>query len=302
MRGLAKREKGDSEVTTTETETPTEKTVGDVLGRIKDMGTVESLPIASLHFDKTYQRDLRAHFAQKLAQNWEQQATQLPTVSRRSNGSLYVINGQHRIAAATLLGLTEVTCIVVTGLSRQQEADLRLHTNVSLGESALERFQAKVAANHPDAVEILEICNRFDTQINTTPNASTGLNSITSVEDLYAKDKGITLVRVFEILRDTWGEISPKYATAHMMKALAWFMEVHDGDYNRGRLVERLRVVGPSALDRIMRNHRAAMGGSMWLNQYRAIVEIYNDRMADGTRLMFRTAGWSSKKNREWND
>lgn len=156
----------------------TSKPASEVLARVKEMGTIEVLPISSLKFDKNYQRDLRSHFAQKLAQNWEQAAMQLPTVSRRANGDLYVVNGQHRIAAATLIGLTEIVALVVSGLSATQEADLRLHTNVQLGETALERFQAKLAAHYPEAMELNEIVERFDTKINVVPQKHLGLNSI----------------------------------------------------------------------------------------------------------------------------
>jgi len=50
-------------------------------------------------------------------------------VNRRQDGTLSVIDGQHRAAAAKQLGWETLTCIVVEGLSVQEEALACYHLN-----------------------------------------------------------------------------------------------------------------------------------------------------------------------------
>lgn len=265
-----------------------------LLARIENMGTVEEVPINELHFDQTYQRDLRTNFAQEIAAQWDTMALGLPLVSRRKDGTMYVVNGQHRVAAASLLGLPSVVCMIVTGLSQEQEAELRLHGNVQLPENSLERFKAKVAARQQAALEIIAICEQFETIINPSPSYSGGINAIAAVERIYHQDRGVTLVRVFEMLKDAFGQVGGTYTTSPLLKAIAWFLRVHGSEFNRARFVERLQVVGPAGLERMARNTRAAMGGSLWMNYYRALVELYNEKLGEGSRLEWKTGGWTT--------
>jgi hypothetical protein len=270
------------------------KAKGELLARIKNMGSIEVLPISALHFDQTYQRGLRNKFAERLANNWSTLALGLPLVSRREDGTLYVVNGQHRVAAANLMGLEDMVCLVVSGLSARDEADLRLHGNVQLAENSLERFKAKVAAKYPDALDIVEIAHRFDTQINESPMADSGLNAVATIEYIYALDRGVTLVRVFEIIQDAWSRVGGERTHAAALKGIAWFLGAHASEFNRARLVERMSVTGPAGLEAMSRTTRAAMRGSLWLNYYRALVECYNERLSESASLNWKTRGWSA--------
>ena len=276
-----------------------EREKAELLARVKNMGTIEAVPIASMNFDKAYQRDLRTDFAKKLATNWSTTALGFPLVSRRSNGKLYVVNGQHRIAAATMNGLTEIVCLVISGLSEQEEADLRLAGNVHLSETSLETFRAKVAARYPEALDIMKIVEGYGAVINDSATKESGINCIATLESLYANDRGGILVEVLDVVRDAWGKVGGVYTTANILKAIAWMLEQHkdDANFNRSRFVEKLREVGLAALTTRMHTQRAAMGGSQWLNMYRGMVEVYNERLSEVNRLKWRQRGWSKQQS-----
>lgn len=253
-------------------------------------GTIEEVDYEDLNVDEHYQRTLDHGLVNRIAQNWNAAAADPILVSKRADGTMWIVNGQHRAAGAKQAGHTKIMARVVEGLDRAGEAELRLRGNTRRGDTAQERFRAQVAAGHQQSIDILQVCADFETQINYTPNVHTGINSVSAVEALYEKDKGVTLVRVFEVIQDAWGTVGGKYVSVSSLKAIAWFLDVHR-DAQRDRLVQRLQQVGIDELDRKARSHKAAQGGAMWVNYYRAMVEEYNHRLGEGARLMWRTTG-----------
>ena len=268
----------------------------EVLVSTSDVGNLEVLTIDDLHVDHTYQRDLSADRVQSIAAKWDIVAAGPIVVSRRANGDLYIVNGQHRAAAAKMAGETHVIAQVVNDLTAKQEATLRLKGNYRLGDKAMERFRAQLAAEDPESKAIVTLCEQFETRINATPSTEHGINAITAVETMYRRNKGILLTRVFEVIRLAFGRVEGKYATVGMMKGIEWMLEKHHDGLDRGRFVDRLAAEGPEGLERKARSHKAAMGGALWTNYYRAMVEAYNHRLPEGSRLEWRTGGWSKER------
>lgn len=257
---------------------------------------IEELEIDLLHIDPSYQRDVSMDLVQKIAAEMETQAYEPILVSRRRNGDLFIVNGQHRTAAAKLAGWTTIQAKVVEGLDQKREAALRLKGNVRLTDRGLERFRAQLAAQIPESLEIRDLLERFGTKINGSPVMHEGINSAAAIESVYRRDKGVLLTRTLEVLADAWGTPEGSKATSSVLKGVSWFLEQHGGETDRNRLVERMTKLGPSALDRMARSHRAAMGGSMWVNTYRALVEMYNERLPEGQMLHWRTRGYSTNR------
>lgn len=257
------------------------------------VGEIEIVQIDSLHVDVSYQRDPSMDLVQKMARKWDEITAGPIVVSRRRNGDLYVINGQHRMLAAALAGKTEMVAQVVNNLTARQEAELRLRGNVGLAERSQERFRARVAAGHKDALAIVAICDRFETKINADFQVHEGINAVSAIDALYKEDSGLLLTRVFEVIRDAWGTVGGENATAPILKGLAWFIQKHANESDRGRLIERMQFEGPDGMMRKTRAMRANMAGSVWVNLYRALVEAYNTRLSEGNRLEWKVRGHS---------
>lgn len=253
-------------------------------------GRLEVVPLDDLNIDHSYQRDLDANLVQSIARNWDIVGAGPITVSRREDGSLWIINGQHRAAAARVAGETEILAQVVEGYDRESEAGLRLKMNHRRSDRSQERFKAQVAAGDRESLAIVEILSGFNTRINPHPEANRGINSVTAVEKLYRKDNGVQLVRVLEVVRDAWTEVGGPFVSVSLLNSISWFLERHDQEMKRERFVERLRAEGVEAIDRKARSHMAAWGGALWMNYYRAMVEIYNKQLPMTSRLAWKTA------------
>jgi hypothetical protein len=108
---------------------------------------------ADLNIDPYYQRDLSRELVEKIKRNWDAAGAGYIVVNRRQNGSLYIVNGQHRVAARMELAVEagdesggEIVSQVFNGLTQQQEAQLRLIGNTKRTDTSQERFRAQVAA------------------------------------------------------------------------------------------------------------------------------------------------------------
>jgi hypothetical protein len=259
------------------------------------MGVLEVVNIDDLNVDHAYQRDLDAGLVQRIAANWDIAAAGPIVVAKRADGSYWIVNGQHRAAAAKVAGETEVLAQVVDvsamapDMARVFEAELRLKGNTRRTDKSQERFRAQVAAKHPDSLAIVEIAGRFNTRINPWPDQKHGINSVSAVERIYRKNNGVLLTRVFEFIRDTFGEVGGSYASVAMLQAIAWTLERHDQEMNRSRMVERLGIEGIVSLDQKARAHKGAMGGALWTNYYRALIEVYNTNLPARSRLLWKT-------------
>jgi len=258
------------------------------------LGTIEVLDIDELSIDGSYQRDLVQKLVDDIAVSYDPLTAGVVLVSRREDESLYIVDGQHKVAGAKQAGNQTVLSLVVNGLRPEDEAKLRLAANVKRADTALEKYKARRASGDPDVAGIDNACAAFGVKVNESPVGHSGINGVTTLQHLWEVDgSGEALRNVFQVVQDAWGAPEGQYAGAAMLKGIAFFLLKHP-EADRGRLIDRMKTEGPAALKRSASNHRVALGGSTWLNVYRALVEAYNFRLGEGSKLEWRTGGWTS--------
>lgn len=265
---------------------------------------IRKVTLADLQVDLTYQRDPSRDLVDKIAGDWDEVASELILVSDRGErpangkieGGLFIVNGQHRTLAARQLGQKQIDARVID-LSAEKdpgaiEALFRLKTNVRLGDRSLERFKAQLRAGDPQSRAIQKLLGRYDTEINAVANSEFGINCVSTIENLYAYDGGSLLTDTLDIMKEVYGEIRGNVASASMFKGIAWFTEAHAEKADRAHLIMRLQGMTVAQLMARARTHASVMGKALWFNVYRAIVELYNDKLTGkGTRLEFVSRG-----------
>jgi hypothetical protein len=248
--------------------------------------------IDDLHIDHNYQRDLSLDLVDQIDREYDPRATSAITVVKRANGDLYIVNGQHRAAGAKRHGEEYIMAEVFEGIDPEHEAKLRLKGNTRRTDKPQERFRAQIAAGDPESLAIQGIVERFDSQVNRNPDQNRGINAISALETIYRRDRnGTTLARVLEMIQASFGECHGKAVSVAMMKGVAFLLDRNGSDMDRQRMIEKLSQYGPTGIHRIAVNIKAAMGGAMWMNYYRAMVEVYNEKLGERARLEWRTTG-----------
>ncbi len=140
--------------------------------------THKKLPLADLNVDEVAQRSLNKNRAKTLADSFSVEAAGTIVVNVREDGTYWTVDGQHRVAAALLAGVTHLPCEIHWGLDRQGEATLFMMKNrESRKPNAQEEYSIGLAAELALFVDTEKVLLDHDLTI-----GSTSANSIGAVQ------------------------------------------------------------------------------------------------------------------------
>lgn len=267
---------------------------------------IREVEISKLRVDYSYQRDPSEKLVDEISNDWDSVAAELITVSNRGvrkegdvDGGLWIVNGQHRAKAAQKRGHTKIWARVIDLRKEEDpaalEAGFRLKTNRKLSDRPLERFKAQLRSHDQESEAIVKILSFFGAEINTQPTPDVGINCISTIESLYRLDEdGGLLKDSLGVVKDTWEYVGGKNIKAELLKGICWFVEKHANESDRGRLVSKMKGAGIANIENRARTMGLTMGGAMWVNYYRVIVDLYNEQLRDKNRLQWMLRGKQS--------
>jgi hypothetical protein len=129
------------------------------IGSSGTIGRLEVLPVADLHVDASYQREITPGSAKNIlriaaAFDW---AKFLPVIVVRDGGHYAIIDGQHRATAAATIGIEAVPCYVLScSVAKAAAAFAAINSNVTRLD-AVDLYFAKLAAGVPRARELARV-------------------------------------------------------------------------------------------------------------------------------------------------
>lgn len=148
-----------------------------------------------LLIDDSYQRSLEAGPSQalirRIAVHWDWGLCQPLFVARRSDGGLYVVDGQHRLAAARLRGdLWQLPCVVTSFTSPEEEAAAFVALNQERRPlNRLQIFKAALAAGDFEAAQIAAAIKEAGLRISSSTNLMTAkpgaLTNVAGLQSCY---------------------------------------------------------------------------------------------------------------------
>jgi hypothetical protein len=140
-------------------------------------------PCCALRIDEAYQRVISGKQSQSLireiAENWDWRLCAPLTVSHRADEAgemaFFVIDGQHRLAAAEMRGdIEELPCIISVFGGFEEEALAFIAINTARRQvTALDKYHARVAAKEPLALKIKAAVADADLSVARNSDAST---------------------------------------------------------------------------------------------------------------------------------
>lgn len=138
--------------------------------------SLEFRPLGDLHLDDSYQRSIDIGPSQKLvrkiAVNWDWGLCQPLIVAKRDDGSLWVVDGQHRLAAARLRpDIYDLPCVVVQSTAASDEAAMFVALNQQRRPlTALDLFRASLEAGDTESEAIMSAMRSTGFSLATTTN------------------------------------------------------------------------------------------------------------------------------------
>ena len=169
--------------------------------------TIKMLPIGKLMIGG-YQRPTNTARVNRIVAAFDEAKLGVLIVSAR-DGQHHLLDGAHRIAALRKMGYTHALCIVLTGLTYQDEAAYFRTQNRDTGPlSQYNLFKSGLEAGDEMCVMIDKICrgNHFIVGTSTTkPNTIVAIYALTTICAVYGYE---TLDATLATIRATWEGVS----------------------------------------------------------------------------------------------
>lgn len=254
--------------------------------------TQEWLKIIDLKIDRKYQRGITKGRVTRMVMHFDPDAFGTITISKRADGTLFILDGQHRVRALLEMGWDDqrVPCLVYTGLTVEEEARIfRLMNAESVSPKALDIFRARLTEGEEVAVGINTIANSLGLYI-TPVSSATSIQCIAAMERVYVMGGANILLMSLRTIKAVWG----KQADAHNQVYLADMVMGLGVLFSRyGRLIDTARLEKvlarqtPKALIGDARAAMNALGGThVGTNMLPTVVVTkYNTRLNVAARL-----------------
>jgi hypothetical protein len=206
------------------------------------MPTYRVIPTKQLMTDTRYQRELDERHVARIVNNFDPNKLGTLHVSDRGKAKYPVFDGQHRLAALRKLGIEKAPCLVYSGLSAEQEAELFSRQGDRRKVHTIDLFRAAVFAGEPEATAIMEIVQRRGYTIENVSNKGRNIYAVQALRWIYRRGGGEALDQTLGLIECWNGD--PKATDSILLRGVCVLLERYGdriGPEHRVRLAE----VGP---------------------------------------------------------
>jgi hypothetical protein len=214
---------------------------------------LEHVHVAQLNVDYAppngngYARPLSQGRLARLRRDWDPMACGPLVISRRSDDTLYVIDGNHRRVIAFEKGVQRLPALVFSGINRPREADLYTKLGTVFGQTPATRFQSKLVAGDKSARHIVKIVESYGLSIASGKYRETEIKAVARVEFIYARGGEEALNWVLGVLTEAYPQDSSALAEMILEGAFGFWWR-YAKDVDQRQLAKILSGAGLTAL------------------------------------------------------
>lgn len=196
------------------------------------------IALADMKVSPVAQRKLRRYHVDRIAADFDPERVGNLTVNIRDDGTIYIIDGQHRAEAMRQVGWgdQQVQCWTYEGLTEKEEADLYLDLSAVLPIGAFEKFGIGVTAERVDETDIDRVVRAQGLSISRDKGAGR-IRSVAALRKVYARSGGPGLARTLGIIRDAYGDPGLE---GPVIDGIGMLCARYDGQLDQARAVKQL--------------------------------------------------------------
>ena len=170
---------------------------------MKHMQSIERIPLSEICIEP-YQRVLNNARVKRIADNFDPARVGVLLLSKRGPHCYAIVDGQHRLCAMRQIGVPDAVCIVVVGMSYEDEANyFRIQTRDANPLNAYSLYKAGVEAKdeHFLRIEAILLKNEYTVGLNAEPMVITAVNTLSRVMTMQGE---AALDLALQSIRDAW--------------------------------------------------------------------------------------------------
>lgn len=248
----------------------------------------EAIRADQLGVDYGYQRRPRPYHVNKIAANFDPLLLGVVTVSQREDGTRWILDGQHRVAAILKRGDGSVLipCEVLHGLTHIQEAAIfYVRNSATQTMSSQDKFRGQLASEDPIALDILQVVLDAGYRINLDSSELTEgrIHGVGALTNVYRQYRTGHLRETLDLIGKTWGHDHGPHGTT--ITGTSMFLSFYRDAYVTRKFVSQLSKVSTAKIRDEAADYRKATGVSADKAVAAVIVRHYNTRLGEGNRL-----------------
>lgn len=212
----------------------------------------------------TYQRALHPARVARIAKEFDERVANEPKISFR-DGHYYVMDGQNTIAARKFLNGGEdlqIRCKVYFGMTEREEALLfAQQTGISERLSAGQKLRALIFAGEPAAVAFQQATELAGVHLSFEEGR--GKQRISCIATAYHEFIRLgpeLYIESLDVLLNAWNGEPDSMSSANLL-GICRFVELYHSEYNKGRLIAKLRQVDAFTIFRLARTAGVSLPG-----------------------------------------
>jgi hypothetical protein len=237
----------------------------------------ENLPIGNLRNDSRYQRDLDLDWVEEIVAKYRKELFMPIVIGMRDDGSLMVVDGQHRVLAARKMSWETVPCQIFESTGYEHESLIYELLQTQRAQlSVAQRFKARLARNEQIAVEINNIVNDMGLKLTTSGHGQTAIQCFTACEKSHQRGN---LKDVLTVIIRAWNYDFVGFRS-YFVDTVSVFLSTLKAEQfalDMDRVVDSLSKISPSGFLRDM-----ALTKNPHATFMRTLLEKYNKGLRSG--------------------
>lgn len=208
-------------------------------GKVQREARLRWHSLADMKVNPLAQREINQARVDRLVAHLDLEQVGTPTVNVRG-GSVYVIDGQHRVEAMRQFGFTDekIQCWTYEGLSEQEEAEKFLQLNDVLVVASLPKFRAAVHAGRDAESDIDRVVRSLGLVV-TKDKVPGAIGAVGTLGRVYGRSGPGVLSRSLRIIRDAYGDAGLE---APVIDGLGLLCQRMNGELDEDSAVQRLKA------------------------------------------------------------
>lgn len=249
---------------------------------------LEQIRVDQLGIDHSYQRPVSPTMVNKIVKGFDSRLFGIITVARRADGTYWVLDGQHRVAALVKMGKGNIAvpCEVLTGLSLEDEAMVfHLRNANKKTMTPQEKFRGALAAGDERALTVDAAVRAAGFRVNVETSELHGglIPATAALERVDRQYRDGHLAMTLDLIRTTWGtEVGPR---GSLILGLAYLLYLYRDTINIKRFVTKLSEVTMEQVYSMSKKYRDSTRAPGDVAVSAVLIERYNYKLQQRNQL-----------------